>query len=81
MHVRGLVSKLAGAAVGGEVIAVLPAGYRPPARMTFAVVSGGPTDVYGRVDVLANGELMWIAGGPADADFTSLDSISFWTDG
>jgi hypothetical protein len=80
VHVRGLVAKLGSAAVSGDVIATLPAGYRPPLRMIFPGGSGGPTDVYGRIDVLANGEIVWIAGGTAVANFTSLDAISFWTD-
>jgi hypothetical protein len=80
VHLRGLAAKNAGAPASGDIIAVLPAGYRPPMRMTFPAVSGGPIDVYGRVDVMTNGEIVFIAGGTADADFTSLDAISFWTD-
>ena len=79
VELRGLASKNGGAPVGGDVIAKLPAGYRPPARMIFPTATGGG-NVYGRVDVLANGDVVWVAGSAAEADYSSLNVIGFWTD-
>jgi hypothetical protein len=76
---RGLVRK-DGTPVSGEAIATLPAGYRPQSRALFAVGAGGPSDIYGRVDVLPNGEVQFIAGAVVDGDFSGLDTISFSTD-
>jgi hypothetical protein len=82
VYLRGLVSKAGGTPAVNEVIATLPSGYRPVARSLFAVGSGvgTPIEVYGRVDVSAGGEVVWMAGGTAEPDFTSLETISFWTD-
>ena len=51
----------------------------PAWRMIFAVgeTIGGWAS---RVDVTAGGEVLWIAGGVQETDFTSLSTISFWTD-
>jgi len=82
VFLRGLVHKEPGAPALGDVIAVLPAGYRPPGTCVFSPTTSGPnpagTD--SRLQVLASGEIQWIAGASGEADFTSLDSISFWTD-
>ena len=80
VDLRGLVTKNPGTPSQGDVIALLPAGYRPPARMAFPVATGSATDVYGRVDVQADGAVVWIAGGTGETDFTSLGTVSFWTD-
>jgi hypothetical protein len=80
VHLRGLVAK-SGTPASGDVIATMPAGYRPPARLLFSVGAGDSADRYGRTDVLPNGEVTFIVGATVDAgDFTSLDNISFWTD-
>jgi hypothetical protein len=76
VHLRGLVTKNGALPTKEDTIATLPAGYRPKARMIFAVGSGSA----GRVDVLPNGDIRWIFGGGAEKDYTSLDTISFWTD-
>jgi hypothetical protein len=76
VHLRGLVAKNGAVPVKDDVIATLPAGYRPKARMVFAAGSGTP----GRVDVATNGNVIWIYGGTVEKDYTSLDTISFWKD-
>ena len=76
VYLRGLVTSGAPLAQG-SVIATLPAGYRPSARMIFGDPTGGPG---GRVDVAANGEIQWISGATAEIDYTSLATVSFWTD-
>jgi hypothetical protein len=76
VHLRGLVTKNGAAPVKDDVIATLPPGSRPKARMIFAAGSSAP----GRVDVLPNGNIQWVAGSVAEKDYTSLDNISFWTD-
>lgn len=80
VHLRGLVKKDVGVPVADDVIATLPPGYRPSGRTVFAVAGGDALDKYGRADVLANGDIHFIIGGTTEADFTSLDTISFWTD-
>jgi hypothetical protein len=79
VHLRGLVKK-DGVPASLEVIGTLPPGYRPPAKALFAVAAGAATDIYGRVDVYPNGDIVFVAGSTVDADFTGLDTISFWTD-
>ncbi len=81
VYVRGLVSK-DGTPVQGDVIATLPPGYRPAARSLFVVGSGGSSvgEVYGRIDVLTSGALLWWAGGGVESDYIGLETISFWTD-
>jgi hypothetical protein len=82
VYVRGLVTKNGGSPVSGDVIAILPPGYRPPAKQLFAVGTGGDTgQLYGRLDVLPSGVLTWLTGASGgEDDATSLDTISFWTD-
>jgi hypothetical protein len=79
VHLRGLVKK-DGVPASLDVIGTLPPGYRPPARTLFAVGAGAATDIYGRVDVYPNGDIVFVVGSTIDADFTGLDTISFWTD-
>jgi hypothetical protein len=76
VHLRGLVTKNGAVPAKDDVIGTLPAGYRPKARIIFAVGSGTP----GRVDVTAAGTVVWIYGGATETDYTSLNTISFWTD-
>jgi hypothetical protein len=82
VYLRGLVAKSVGAPAGDDPITTLPAGYRPSVRLVFPVSTGAAPapDTYGRVDVLASGEVRWIAGASGDGDFTSLETISFWAD-
>jgi hypothetical protein len=80
VHLRGLLAKGAGVPVSGDVMAILPAGYRPAMRYLFSAGGGGPADLYSRIDVLPNGEITFLAGATVESDFTTLDNISFWTD-
>jgi hypothetical protein len=80
VHLRGLLAKGAGIPAAYDVMAILPPGYRPSMRYLFGAGGGGPMDLYSRVDVLTNGEITFMAGTAIDADYTSLDNISFWTD-
>jgi hypothetical protein len=83
VYLRGLVAKPgAPTPATNDTIAVLPTRYRPRARLLFPVATGAGTapDAYGRVDVLSNGEIRWIAGASGDGDFTSLETIAFWAD-
>lgn len=74
VHLRGLVTRTDGVPPARSAIGTLPAGYRPPQRMIFAV-NGGPQVV--RVDVAPNGQVIWVSGTLAEKDYTSLDTISF----
>ena len=76
---RGLVAKNGGTPTADEVIAQLPAGYRPSAILIFSVAMGAPNG-YGRVDVNPAGEVMWKTGPTAENDFTALETIRFWPD-
>ena len=57
-------------------IFVLPAGYRPAAREIFSVDSGNAP---GRVDVLADGEVICVYG--SGDQYVSLDGITFRASG
>jgi len=81
VSLRGSVTKNNGAPTAGEVIATLPPGYRPPLRLTFPTVTSGPANMYGGIDILVDGSIAWFAGGTAEPDYTSLNGVSFWTDG
>jgi hypothetical protein len=76
VFVRGLVTRTDGLPPSSSPIGTLPAGYRPPKRLIFGT-NGGPASI--RVDVLPNGQVVWIAGKVDEKDYTSLDQISFAT--
>lgn len=81
VFVEGLVAKN-GVPAASEVIATLPSGYRPRARHMFAVAAGadgGGATVYGRVDVLPDGTLLWMAGqtGGTGNRWVDLSTIKF----
>ena len=76
VHLRGLVTSTTGPAKASP-IAVLPPGYRPPARVVFTIGGGQPEGTT-RVDITPAGELVWISGASADGDYSSLDQISYW---
>ncbi|MEA2155563.1 MAG: hypothetical protein QOE11_1703 [Solirubrobacteraceae bacterium] len=78
VYLRGLVTK-DGLPALDEVIAKLPVGYHPTARGLFAVGAGSPPGP-GRVDVTVDGDVVFVNGATAETDFTSLDTIGFWTD-
>lgn len=72
VHLMGAVS--AGVVGAGTPIFTLPVGYRPATQKGCSVVSN---NAFGRVDVLANGNVEVIVGNNASV---LLDDISFWTD-
>jgi hypothetical protein len=82
VYLRGLVTKVGGTPASGDVIATLPAGYRPSARSVFVVGSGGTSvgEVYGRADLTPAGEIIWIAGGIGEEEHMSMETVSFWGD-
>jgi hypothetical protein len=80
VHLRGLVTHPAAAATSGMTIAVLPSGYRPANSRLFVVMTGEP-DQAGRLNVLADGEVVWVTGGnTTSGGYTSLDGVEFDTD-
>jgi len=69
------------APISGQVIATLPAGYRPDYRILAVAVtgaSGSPTTI-GRLDIHTNGQIVWFAGAGTSSDYTSLDDVCFAT--
>lgn len=78
VHLRGLV-KRAGVPVQ-ETLAVLPSSHAPAVLVEVAAIMGAGANAAGRVQVTASGEILWISGPAGDANYTSLDNISFWTD-
>jgi len=66
VHLKGL---LAPTATG--IIGYLPPGYRPADTEIWAVLS---TDLPGRIDIYADGRIIWNAG---TVGFVSLENISF----
>lgn len=70
---KGLVKS--GNATSGTVLCTLPVGYRPSARLIFAMsTSAVPEGVSARVDVLPTGEVVIVTGNNA---WLSLDGIRF----
>ena len=68
VYLRGLVK-------GGSLqtqIFILPTQYRPRRRLIFASVAG---NLFGRIDVIATGEIYWYAGGTNE--YVSLSGISY----
>jgi hypothetical protein len=78
VRLAGVAKRLTGTPVL-ETIFTLPAGSRPAVRVVFAVASGdgGVSTSYGRVDVLATGEVTWVGGASAAGAWVSLSTISF----
>ncbi len=75
VHLRGLATRTAGLPEKDSVIGTLPpATHAPPNRAIFQA-NGGTKD--SRIDVLPNGQILWIEGTPAEKDFTSFEGISF----
>lgn len=81
VYVRGLVAK-DGDPLTDEVIATLPAGYRPPEWLVFPVATGASPagQLYGRADVNPSGEIVWRAGATGAGEFVSLETLSFWAE-
>jgi hypothetical protein len=73
---QGLVTKTSGTPTAGDLIGVLPAGFRPSGGLLFAVATG-ETPAVGRVDLSASGNINWTAGASGEADYTALSGIVF----
>ena len=78
VHIQGLI-KNAGAPVAGDVIFTLPAGYRPPATMLFAVgtATTAISRTMGRCDINSAGQVTYQTG--YHAYYFELNGISFRT--
>lgn len=74
VSLRGLANSAANLWASYPTICTLPVGYRPPAELIFC--QWGAAGVTLRVDVCADGTVIWITGG-AGAGYISLDGISF----
>lgn len=70
--IQGLVKNGTGPGVPSGNIFVLPSGYRPAKNLIFATVAN---NAFGRVDVYADGNVNWSAGGTNG--FVSI-SVSFF---
>jgi hypothetical protein len=82
VHLRGLTNKKDTDPTPRQedTIAVLPPAYAPDARLLFTVMMSNQTEERaGRVDVLANGSIVWESGPAGPGSYTSLDPISFPT--
>jgi hypothetical protein len=77
---QGVVSKSGGTPTNGDVIATLPAGFRPAVRLILAADTAGASATHGRVDIYATGEIKWVSGATAEQDYTSLSGIAFVVD-
>lgn len=77
VFLSGLASKTGGTPGSGDVIFVLPVGFRPVTSEVFSAATGEAT-TFGRVDVDPAGQVIWRSGAGAETDFTSLSGISFW---
>lgn len=79
VHLRGLATKTDGLPANNQVIGTLPpATHAPAARLIFQA-NGAAADA--RVDVLPNGQILWINGVAGEKDYTSLSDISFYAAG
>jgi hypothetical protein len=79
VHVRGLVTQTVPPPTHTQVIGVLPAGYRPATRMLFGS-AGGNNDAFASVDVEPDGSIVWLTGSQVERNYTSLNTIAFYTD-
>ena len=75
VHLRGLATRTAGLPEPNSVIGTLPPSTHAPPNRAIFQANGGAKDV--RIDVLPNGQILWMEGPTAEKDFTSLEGISF----
>lgn len=77
--VSGLVQKLT-AAASGEVIFTLPAGYRPDTQTIFMTRGSNSSagEVFTRIDVWPNGDVVFSNAGGSTWSYLSLDPIEFY---
>jgi hypothetical protein len=71
---QGTVTKTTGLPTANDVIATIP--YAPSERLPFDVAVG-ETFGAGRVDVLNNGQVVWITGSVTEPDYVSLATVAF----
>ena len=76
VYLRGLATSGINSWATYPTMSVLPAGYKPPARLIFAQV--GNNSAFVRVDIDSNGTVLWTAGGTSPG-YISLNGISFST--
>ncbi len=69
VHLKGVIA----AGTAGTLAFILPAGYRPPLGLAFAVAAGSPGPTLENVDVLSDGEV--VTNGTATV--VALDGIAF----
>jgi hypothetical protein len=74
---RGMVTKSGGAPAAGDVIATLPAGFRPIGASVLFGAATGATHTFGRIDVTTAGAIVWRAGSAVETDYVSLDGLYF----
>jgi hypothetical protein len=79
VYLRGVAAMPNSVPSNGEVIATLPVGYRPQYRILVLAMTGSPTAV-GRLNVLTNGQIVWVDGATGESDFTSLNGVTFSVD-
>jgi hypothetical protein len=72
---QGFVTK-SGTPAAGNTIATLPEGFRPAEALHFAVTTGA-ADAFGKVEVQADGDIVWNTGATGETDYTSLSGIAF----
>jgi len=79
VRLQGTVTKAGGSGTpaSGDVIGNLPEGFRPTGVLRFAVDGGSQ---HGTVEVEADGDVIWRAGGTAETDTTNLSGIEFVVD-
>jgi hypothetical protein len=69
VHLKGLIRS--GSTTYDTVIATLPAGFRPKARILTTTTN---TSVYSRIDILPDGQVRFMG---STNNWLSLDTISF----
>lgn len=78
VHLRGLYHKLTVAPASGEVVGILPVGYRPAALEIFTQPSSASVNWFDRIDIDASGNVAWSSTDRAwDGGYASLAGISF----
>lgn len=76
VYLRGLAKRSSGTPAVGEVITVLPLGWRPPARLIFG---GNEAVGMSRYDIWPSGNLTWTGGNATGAaTFTTLSQF-YWS--
>jgi hypothetical protein len=76
VYLRGLATSGANSWNTYPTMSLLPAGYKPPARLIFAQIGNNNAAV--RVDIDPNGTIIYVAGGTSPG-YISLNGISFST--